>query len=124
MRLKNADLRIFIKESGLKSYQVSELLGKSREALFDMLRYELSEEEKRKIKQLITENKERFLNAPTNNIEVRTAILKSGLKYYEVAMLLDVSPVTLSRWLSHELTEEKKKLILHVIEENTIEETA
>ena len=51
-----------------------------------------------------------------NNIEVRQAITKRRLKYFEVAAALKVHPVTFSRWLQFELPKERKAEILKAIE--------
>lgn len=50
-----------------------------------------------------------------NNIEVRTAIERKRLKYFEVAAALNINPATLSRWLQTEMKPEKKKAVLHAI---------
>lgn len=50
-----------------------------------------------------------------NNLEVRQAIEKKRLKYFEVAAALNINPATLSRWLQSELTGEKKKEVLQAI---------
>ena len=56
----------------------------------------------------------------TNNKEIREAILKNGLNYYEVAKRLNISDGTLYRKLRYELPQEEKQKILEVInrEEN------
>ena len=51
-----------------------------------------------------------------NNIEVRQAIAKKRLRHFEVAAAMKVHPVTFSRWLQLELTPERKKEIIKVIE--------
>lgn len=51
-----------------------------------------------------------------NNVEVRQAITRKRLKYFEVAAALKVHPVTFSRWLQFELTPERKAEILKAIE--------
>lgn len=51
-----------------------------------------------------------------NNIEIRQAITRKRLKYFEVAAALNVHPVTFSRWLQFELTPERKKELLKAIE--------
>lgn len=50
-----------------------------------------------------------------NNIEVRQAIEKKRLKYYEVAKALGIHAGSLSRWLQSELDNEHKKRILDAI---------
>lgn len=50
-----------------------------------------------------------------NNMEVRQAIDKKRLKYFEVAAALHINPATLSRWLQCELSPERKREILKVI---------
>lgn len=50
-----------------------------------------------------------------NNMEVRQAIDKKRLKYFEVAAALNINPATLSRWLQCELSPERKREILKVI---------
>lgn len=51
-----------------------------------------------------------------NNIEVRTAIEKKRLKYYEVAEKVGITQVTFSQWLQRELSDERKKRVLEAIE--------
>ena len=50
-----------------------------------------------------------------NNIEVRQAIEKKRLKYYEVAQAIGIDACTLSKWLQKELTEERKKRVMDAI---------
>ena len=51
-----------------------------------------------------------------NNMEIRQAIDKRRLQYYEVAAAAGVNPSTLSRWLQFEMRPEKKAALLEVIE--------
>jgi predicted XRE-type DNA-binding protein len=53
------------------------------------------------------------------NIDIRNLIAQKRLKHYEVAEALGVEDSTFSRWLYHELPEEKKKRIIEAI--NSIE---
>lgn len=55
-----------------------------------------------------------------NNIEVRTAIEKKRLRYYEVAKALGITQYTFSRWMQNELSGEQKKRVLKVIKEYKI----
>ncbi len=50
-----------------------------------------------------------------NNIEIRHAIEKTRLKYYEVAQAVGIDACTLSKWLQKELTEERKARVLDAI---------
>ena len=50
-----------------------------------------------------------------NNTEIRTAIEKRRLRYYEVANELNIHPATLTRQLRYELSEERKQEILKAI---------
>jgi transcriptional regulator with XRE-family HTH domain len=50
-----------------------------------------------------------------NNLEVRQAIERKRLHYYEVANALNINPCTLSRWLEKDLPEERKNQILEAI---------
>jgi predicted XRE-type DNA-binding protein len=52
-----------------------------------------------------------------NNLEVRKAIEKKRLKYYEVAAACGVTQHTFSHWLQNELTDNKKKAVLKTIRE-------
>jgi len=63
----------------------------------------------------------KVLTGNEKNIEVRKAIQESGLKYYEVAELLDVHPCTLTSWLSRKLPTDKAELILNVLSNNATE---
>ena len=51
-----------------------------------------------------------------NNVKIRTALFKSGIKHYQAAEALGISDETFSRWLRHELPPDKQKEILNVIE--------
>lgn len=50
-----------------------------------------------------------------NNLEVRTAIEKKRLKYYEVAHVLGIHPGSFSRWLQCELDDSHKRMVLDAI---------
>ena len=49
------------------------------------------------------------------NLDIRIAILSAGLKNYEVAKALNISHVTLTRWLRNELPDDKKQRIYAAI---------
>lgn len=49
-----------------------------------------------------------------SNFDIHTALI--GRKKYKVAELLGVTEFTFSRWLRHELSKEKKVLILRAID--------
>lgn len=51
-----------------------------------------------------------------NNIEIRQAIEKKRLKYFEVAEACGVTSYTFSHWLQTEMKPEKKTEVLKVIE--------
>ncbi len=51
----------------------------------------------------------------TNNMEIRQAIEKKRLKYYEVAEACGVSLFTFSHWLQTEMKPEKKTEVLKAI---------
>ena len=48
-----------------------------------------------------------------SNFDIHTALI--GHRKYKVAELLGITEFTFSRWLRHELPEEKKTLILRAI---------
>ena len=50
------------------------------------------------------------------NLEVKQAMNEKGLRGYQLAELCAVTPVTLSRWFSSELPEDKKRELLAIIE--------
>ena len=50
-----------------------------------------------------------------NNIDVRKAIEKNRVKYWEVANALNINSSTLSRWLQCELSPERKKAVIDAI---------
>lgn len=52
-----------------------------------------------------------------NNREIRTAIFESGLKKYEIAYKVGVTPFTLSHWMQREMSREQKELVLKAIQE-------
>lgn len=51
------------------------------------------------------------------NKDIRTEIYKHGVRQWEVADVLGIHEVTLSRKLRHELSDEEKERILEAIEE-------
>lgn len=51
-----------------------------------------------------------------NNIEVRQAIEKKRLKYYEAAAACGVTCYTFSHWLQTEMKPQKKKEVLKAIQ--------
>lgn len=55
------------------------------------------------------------MKANQKNLEIREAIAKRRLRYYEVAEACGVNIYTFSHWLQNELPEEKKKNILKKI---------
>ena len=52
----------------------------------------------------------------TNN-DIRLKAAGAGVKLWEVAEQLGITEFTFSRWLRHEMPEEKKSQILTIIEE-------
>ncbi len=50
-----------------------------------------------------------------NNIEIRTELLKSGMKKYELAERLGIADSALSRKLRKEIPDDEKKIILGII---------
>ena len=51
------------------------------------------------------------------NKALRKQIEKSGIKQWQIADALGVADSTFTRWLRHELPEERKNEVLRVIEE-------
>jgi len=51
------------------------------------------------------------------NLEIRAALKECGLKQWELADTLGISPYTLTVWLRHELPPTKKQRILEAIAE-------
>lgn len=51
------------------------------------------------------------------NQDVKRAIQQSGFYFYEVADQLGIHDCTLSKWLRHELSDEKKSVVLQAIRE-------
>lgn len=49
------------------------------------------------------------------NLDVRKAIEKKRLKYFEVAAALNIHPATFSRWLQTEMSPEKKSKVMKAI---------
>ena len=49
------------------------------------------------------------------NEDIRNAIMKKRLRFWEVAQALGVSAETLSRWLRVEMPEDKREKILNVV---------
>lgn len=52
------------------------------------------------------------------NQDIRLALKQNNLKQWQLADLLNVSEATIIRWFRHELSTEKKKMILSVIKKN------
>lgn len=50
-----------------------------------------------------------------NNIEIRTELMKSGMKKYELAEQLGITDSALSRKLRKEFSNDEKKKILKII---------
>lgn len=50
-----------------------------------------------------------------NNLEVRQAIERKRLKYYEVAEQLQIESTTFSRWLQTEMSPERRERVLKAI---------
>ena len=50
-----------------------------------------------------------------NNMEVRQAIEKKRLRYYEVAAALNIHYTTFSRWLQAEMKPEQNQAVLNAI---------
>lgn len=51
------------------------------------------------------------------NKEIRDALRLSDVKQWQLAEALEVSDITICRWLRKELPDEKRKMILRTIEE-------
>lgn len=51
-----------------------------------------------------------------HNIEIRQAIIESGLKYWQVADALNVADSTFTKWLRKELDPDKKAIVMDAIE--------
>jgi len=51
-----------------------------------------------------------------NNKKIRLAAFERGIKYYEIAAALNISPYTLSHQMKVELSKEKTAEILNVID--------
>ena len=49
------------------------------------------------------------------NIEIRMALMKAGIKNYQLAELLGITETSLSRKLRNELPEDEKERILAII---------
>lgn len=50
-----------------------------------------------------------------NNFEVRTLISKKRLKYSEIAKTLGIATTTLAHWMTEELDDSKKKMVIKAI---------
>ena len=51
-----------------------------------------------------------------NNFDIKIALIKAGVRQYELARALGVSEYTLCRWLRNELDPERKETILATIQ--------
>lgn len=56
------------------------------------------------------------MNQNNYNFDVKVALIKAGVKQYEVARALGISEYTLCRWLRKELAPERKETILATIQ--------
>ena len=52
------------------------------------------------------------------NIEIRTTLMKAGMKQYKLAALLNVTETKFSKMLRTELTQQEKDRIIQIIKEN------
>lgn len=52
-----------------------------------------------------------------NNLEIRTELMKAGMKKYELADALGIADSALSRKLRQELPDDEKRRILRIIKE-------
>lgn len=52
-----------------------------------------------------------------NNTEIRKIIEEKQLRYVDIANLLGVAPTTISKWFKNEMSDEKKNMILKIIDE-------
>ena len=50
-----------------------------------------------------------------NNIAIRTVLMETGVKLYEVADALEISETTMTRRMRHELPEADQKKIIGII---------
>lgn len=50
------------------------------------------------------------------NLEIRQALRRKKLCFYQLADICGVAPVTVTRWLNSNLPEEKKQELLAIIE--------
>lgn len=50
-----------------------------------------------------------------NNLEVRQAIDKKRLKYYQVAEVIGIQPNTLTHWMQTEMNADRKKRVLKAV---------
>ena len=57
------------------------------------------------------------------NIAIRLALLKSGMRHYELASIMGISESTLGRKLREELPEDEQERIVALIEEESKNET-
>lgn len=57
-----------------------------------------------------------------NNKEIRMALQKKGMYQYELAAALGISEPTFVRWMRREMSEEKKKKIIDIINNTDIPE--
>lgn len=109
----NTDIREAIKKSGLKHYEIASALGIATATFACWLQTELSPERKKRILAAIHN-----FNGPKAmylNQDVKEAISKKGLAYYEVANEIGIRPTTLTHWLQRELTQEQRKRVFEAI---------
>jgi len=52
-----------------------------------------------------------------HNTEIREAIQRFGLKYWEVAERVGIADTTLTKWLRRELSDERRSQVLAAIDE-------
>lgn len=57
------------------------------------------------------------------NLDIRNELTKANVKQWELADGLNISEPTLTRWLRHELSENKKAHLLSVIRQIAFQKT-
>ena len=51
------------------------------------------------------------------NIDIRMAMLKNNIKFWQVANVIGINPDTFSRWMRYELTGERLERVQKAIDE-------
>lgn len=62
-----------------------------------------------------TKKRRPYEKKPKRNLEIRAMIASEGIEYSEIAERIYVSRSTLSQWMSYDLSDEKRQMIVDAV---------